>query len=339
MAGGGSIGERQLVAVREKTRLLEDRASRADRIRRGKRRGIRKGPPVASCRLLEAGDLERSALDTAYLDLLDHFAVPHVAVRLWNVAERNAETQRGVRGGRTEIRQGVAVGKMSAPYCGNHAVLKATPGSARPRLHLRSLRAVPLRMGEQCLGVLALASRTPSVLPRNGHALPPAHRRAPRQRDAAPPDVPSVRPPASALARYLDSLRHERRLAAHTLAAYSRDGALLEALSAGRKPGELGTADLRHFVAALHGRGLSPRSLARLLSSWRGYFDWLVRHGEIEANPCKGIRPPRAARTLPEALSPDEATRLVSVDDARTRASGTAPVRARLFVRSAGFPN
>ncbi len=125
-----------------------------------------------------------------------------------------------------------------------------------------------------------------------------------------------MRPPASALARYLDSLRNERRLAAHTLAAYARDGALLEALSAGRAPGELGPADLRHFVAALHGKGLAPRSLARLLSSWRGYFDWLVRHGEIAANPCKGIRPPRAARNLPEALSPDEASRLMSVEDA-----------------------
>ncbi len=125
-----------------------------------------------------------------------------------------------------------------------------------------------------------------------------------------------MRPPASALARYLDSLRNERRLAAHTLAAYSRDGAILEALSAGRAPGELGPADLRHFVAELHGKGLAPRSLARLLSSWRGYFDWLVRHGEIAANPCKGIRAPRAARNLPEALSPDEASSLVSVDDA-----------------------
>lgn len=124
-----------------------------------------------------------------------------------------------------------------------------------------------------------------------------------------------MRPPASALARYLDHLRHERRLAVHTLAAYSRDCGILERLADGRGPGGLGAADIRRFVAALHGKGLAPRSLARLLSSWRGYCDWLVRQREIAANPCKGIRAPRAARTLPEALSPDEATRLVSLDD------------------------
>jgi integrase/recombinase XerC len=125
-----------------------------------------------------------------------------------------------------------------------------------------------------------------------------------------------VSPPASALARYLDFLRHERRLAAHTLAAYSRDCALLEKLSAGRDPRELGAADIRRFVASLHGGGLAPRSLARLLSAWRGFFDWLVRSGDLAANPCQGIRAPRAARTLPEALSPDDASRLVALEDA-----------------------
>ena len=122
-------------------------------------------------------------------------------------------------------------------------------------------------------------------------------------------------PPASAVARYLDFLRHERRLAAHTLAAYSRDGALLEKLAAGRDPRELGAADIRRFVASLHGGGLAPRSLARLLSAWRGFFDWLVRSGDLAANPCQGIRAPRAARTLPEALSPDDASRLVALED------------------------
>ena len=122
-------------------------------------------------------------------------------------------------------------------------------------------------------------------------------------------------PPASAVARYLDFLRHERRLAAHTLAAYSRDGALLEKRAAGRDPRELGAADIRRFVASLHGGGLAPRSLARLLSAWRGFFDWLVRSGDLAANPCQGIRAPRAARTLPEALSPDDASRLVALED------------------------
>ncbi len=122
-------------------------------------------------------------------------------------------------------------------------------------------------------------------------------------------------PPASAIARHLDFLRHERRLAAHTLTAYSRDAAVLERLAGGRDLRELAAADIRRFVAMLHGGGLAPRSLARLLSSWRGFYDWLARSREIAANPCKGIRAPRAPRTLPEALSPDDASRLVALED------------------------
>ena len=118
--------------------------------------------------------------------------------------------------------------------------------------------------------------------------------------------------PPSASARYLDHLRHERRLAAHTVSAYARDTQLLERLSEGRAPGALSAHDIRRFVAKLHGSGQSPRSLARILSSWRGLFAWLVRHHEVPADPCAGVKAPRAARRLPATLSPDDAVRLVS---------------------------
>jgi len=124
-----------------------------------------------------------------------------------------------------------------------------------------------------------------------------------------------VNAPPSSFERYLTHLRTGRRLAANTLAAYARDGALLASLAAERDPAELTSHDIRRFVAVLHGKGRSPRSLARLLSSWRGFFEWLQRHRRIAANPCAGVRPPKAARTLPSTLSPDEAVRLVAIDD------------------------
>ncbi len=122
--------------------------------------------------------------------------------------------------------------------------------------------------------------------------------------------------PASALERYLDHLRNERRLGANTLDAYTRDGRLLLGLCGERPIASLHGHDIRRFVATLHSRGLSPRSLARILSSWRGFFDWLARARELAANPCAGVRAPRAARRLPQTLSPDEAVRLVAIADA-----------------------
>jgi len=122
-------------------------------------------------------------------------------------------------------------------------------------------------------------------------------------------------PAPSALERYLSSLRTGRRLASNTLSAYARDGRLLIGLAGERALENLGSQDIRRFVAQLHSKGQSPRSLARILSSWRGLFDWLVRHKEAAANPCKGVRSPKVAKTLPAVLSPDDAVRLMNVDD------------------------
>jgi len=124
-----------------------------------------------------------------------------------------------------------------------------------------------------------------------------------------------VSTPPSALERYLSHLRTGRRLAANTLEAYARDGALLATLSSGREPAALTSHDIRRFIATLHGKGQSPRSLARILSSWRGFYEWLVRRHESPANPCAGVKAPKAAKMLPPTLSPDEAVRLVAIED------------------------
>jgi len=148
-----SIGERQLVAVREKARLLEEKLQ--ELIGFGEENDALSGKVHRlACRLLEAGGLE-AVLDTAYLDLLDHFAVPHVAVRLWNVAETNPET-RVFTAVAPEMREFVA--KMATPYCGHHAVYESHAwfGEAAPRL--KSFALVALRRGEACFGVLAMAS-------------------------------------------------------------------------------------------------------------------------------------------------------------------------------------
>lgn len=113
------------------------------------------------------------------------------------------------------------------------------------------------------------------------------------------------------LQRYLDHLAHERRLSVNTIQSYTRDiDALLEL--AGEQPLDaLRVHDVRHYAAKLHGRGLHARSIARMLSSWRGFYRYLARDHGYSENPCLGIRAPKAAKHLPRTLSPDEASRLL----------------------------
>jgi integrase/recombinase XerC len=121
----------------------------------------------------------------------------------------------------------------------------------------------------------------------------------------------------AAIDRYLSYMGHERRLSPLTLKHYRRDLVLLESLVDDRGATnhsllDLTQTEIRRFAAALHSRGLAPRSLARVLSGWRGFFGYAVRAKLTSANPVDGVRPPKAAKHLPETLSPDQAVQLVS---------------------------
>jgi integrase/recombinase XerC len=97
--------------------------------------------------------------------------------------------------------------------------------------------------------------------------------------------------------------------------AYRHDVRLLLDL-AGQTPLEtLQNHQIRRFIAQLHARGLGGKSLARILSAWRGFFKHLVRDHGYRRNPCIGVRAPKSARPLPKALSPDEAAQLLNISD------------------------
>ena len=114
---------------------------------------------------------------------------------------------------------------------------------------------------------------------------------------------------------YLSHLAHERRLAALTLQHYRRDLETLGGLVGEGGLSVLQHEDVRRFIAQLHGKGLSAKSLARLLSAWRGFFEYARKHGHLAHNPADGVRAPKSAKHLPEVLSPDEACKLVAIED------------------------
>ncbi len=120
----------------------------------------------------------------------------------------------------------------------------------------------------------------------------------------------SAAPMSPEVAAFLDELARQRRLSAHTVAAYRSDLADLTRLAAGTPLPQLHPADVRRALARLHGGGAAPASLARKLSAWRCFFEWLSARGQVVANPVAGVRAPRRAKRLPKALAPDQAVQL-----------------------------
>ena len=78
---------------------------------------------------------------------------------------------------------------------------------------------------------------------------------------------------------FLSHLIRERRLSPHTAEGYSHDVRVLLDLTREQESTlqDLQIHQIRRFIARLHGRGLGGKSLARMLSAWRGFFTYLAR--------------------------------------------------------------
>lgn len=116
------------------------------------------------------------------------------------------------------------------------------------------------------------------------------------------------------LDQYLAHLANERGLSPLTRENYARDISSLLILAGSTTLEQLQPTHIRRYIATLHGKGLSGKSIARMLSAWRGFYSYLTRRHGFGANPCIGMRPPKSPKALPQALSPEQASCLVEID-------------------------
>jgi len=119
---------------------------------------------------------------------------------------------------------------------------------------------------------------------------------------------------------WLTHLEKNRRYADLTINAYRRDLLALVALADGRALESIEQQHIRQYLAVSHARGQQPRSLARMLAAWRGFYAWWGPIIKLAANPAKEVRAPKIKRSLPKALSVDQMQALLdaptlTVDD------------------------
>jgi len=116
---------------------------------------------------------------------------------------------------------------------------------------------------------------------------------------------------------YLSHLAVERRLSPNTVESYGRDLSQLSAAAAvlQRPIDALDRRALEEVVRQMMGAGQSPRSVARAVACFRGFYRFLVMSGHREDNPAVDVRAPRAWKTLPKFLSVDEVDLLLRSPD------------------------
>jgi len=116
---------------------------------------------------------------------------------------------------------------------------------------------------------------------------------------------------------YLKALHVVRQLSAHTIKAYRADLKILSenAQAENCAIDQISHAHIRRWTAALHAKGLSARSIARVLSAWRGFYDWLLLESKdqlrLGSNPVADMKAPKRSKLLPKALSVEQALALI----------------------------
>lgn len=113
---------------------------------------------------------------------------------------------------------------------------------------------------------------------------------------------------------YLRELHVVRQVSQHTIAAYTKDldYFLARLDEQGLELADVTSDQVRSWVVKLHSQGQASRSIARMLSAWRGFYLWLANQkGLVNKNPLSDIKAPKRNKPLPKALSVEQAINLV----------------------------
>jgi integrase/recombinase XerD len=116
---------------------------------------------------------------------------------------------------------------------------------------------------------------------------------------------------------FLDYCRIEKGLSFNSVDAYSRDLARFASFFAqetGRRDLP-GPEELRRYLDSLYRSGLESRSIARHLTTLRGFSTFLLREGRIAADPTASLALPRRWSNLPKYLGLSEINRLLEAPD------------------------
>jgi integrase/recombinase XerC len=117
------------------------------------------------------------------------------------------------------------------------------------------------------------------------------------------------------IGKFLDSLRGERNVSAHTLRAYSNElNRYAEYLGPEARWKDIDHIKVRGFLSHLHGYGLSKVSVARALASLRSMYKWLGREGIVQQNPAKLVSSPKLPKKLPRVPTVEELNGLLNTE-------------------------
>lgn len=125
----------------------------------------------------------------------------------------------------------------------------------------------------------------------------------------------------SIVSRYKSYLLLEKALSPNSIAAYLDDlTKLLQYFETENlKLQQIHLEDLQQFVTQLYDLGINARSVARILSGVRSFFNFLILDGYIQNDPTELLETPKIGLKLPVVLSLQEIENIISIIDLSTK--------------------
>jgi len=149
------ISERQIVTLRDKNHILQDKLR--ELVKFGEENDvISEKMHRLSIMFLTFTHLN-DFLNELNSILRDNFSVPHVALRLWNINCDSLEMSKFIS---TNTETHTVTNRLLHPYCGPQLTDEIKSWFGESAAHLRSFSMIPLRI-RQTIGVLVLASEEP----------------------------------------------------------------------------------------------------------------------------------------------------------------------------------
>ncbi|SEL03048.1 DUF484 family protein [Nitrosovibrio tenuis] len=150
------ISERQIVALRDKNRILQEKLS--ELIRFGEENGaLTEKIHRLAVALLTFTNLNDS-LDGLHFNLREDFSIPHMALRLWNITSDDtvlsefSQTSKDIR---------ILAESLLHPYCGLHVLDEIKSWFGDDAVRLRSFAMVGLRARSTVFGLMVMGSEDP----------------------------------------------------------------------------------------------------------------------------------------------------------------------------------
>ncbi|HKK44010.1 MAG TPA: site-specific tyrosine recombinase XerD [Balneolaceae bacterium] len=126
------------------------------------------------------------------------------------------------------------------------------------------------------------------------------------------------------LQRYLQFIKLEKSLSENSVVSYKNDlQRYLKFLAEDLQIRKLEGVELRHieqYLEELTAMDLSVSSIARNISSVRGFHEFAVVEGMAVANPAELVELPKKAKNLPEVLNPEEVAAIIDIPNRETDA-------------------